>query len=178
MRRLPVGSVIGAVAGLVFVLANAGSLPAAAVFRAAGLVAFVLVVVSVVRGPVVPGPRPSRSALRTYWLCVAGEVVAIPLGALVIRSLDGPPELVVVWVVFVVGVHFLPFARAFGLPVFDRLAWTLIALAVAGGALTLAVDAGAGPWTAVAAGFVLLAAAATGPRATGPRATGRGKKLS
>jgi hypothetical protein len=166
MRRLPLGSVIGAVAGLVFVLANAGELPAAAAFRVAGVIAFVLVIVVLRRGPAPEPPQPSRTALRTYLLCVAGEVVAIPVGALVIRGLDGPSELVVVWVVFVVGVHFLPFARAFGLPVFGVLAWTLIVLAVAGGALTLAVDASAGPWTAVAAGFVLLGFAAAGPRLT------------
>jgi hypothetical protein len=164
MRRIPAGSVIGAIAGLVFVLANAGELPAAAAFRTAGVVAFVLVVVVVLRGPRAEPPRPSRGALRTYVLCVAAELVAVPVGALVIRTLDGPPELVVVWVVLVVGVHFLPFAWAFGLPVFGVLARTLIALALVGGALTLAVDAGAGPWTAVAAGFVLLGFAATGPR--------------
>lgn len=165
MRRLPVGSVIGAVAGLVFVLANAGELPAAAAFRIAGLITFVLVGIVLRRGPGTEPAHPSRTAMRTYLLCVAGEVVAIPVGALVLRTLDGPPELVVVWVVLVVGVHFLPFARAFGMPVFGLLAWTLIALAAAGGALTSAVDAGAGPWTAVAAGFVLLGFAATGPQA-------------
>jgi hypothetical protein len=166
MRRLPIGSVIGAVAGLVFVLANAGDLPAAAVIRIAGLVAFVLVLVLLLRGPVAEPPRPSPAALRTYGLCVVGEVVAIPVGALVIRALGGPSELVVVWVVFVVGLHFLPFARAFGLPVFDLLAWTLIALAVVGGVLTVTADAVAGRWTAVAAGFVLLGFAAAGPRLT------------
>ena len=83
-----------------------------------------------------------------------------------IRALGGPSELVVVWVVFVVGLHFLPFARAFGLPVFDLLAWTLIALAVVGGVLTVTADAVAGRWTAVAAGFVLLGFAAAGPRLT------------
>jgi hypothetical protein len=166
MRRLPLGSVIGAVAGLVFVLANAGDLPAATAWRIAGGLAFVLVIVVLRRSPVAEPPRPSRTALRTYGLCVLGEVVAIPVGALVIRAVDGPAELIVVWVVFVVGVHFLPFARAFGLPVFDLLAWALIALAVVGGVLTLAVDAVAGPWTAVLAGFVLLAFAAAGPRLT------------
>lgn len=173
MRRLPLGSVIGAVAGLVFVLANSGDLPAATAWRVAGVLAFVLVIVLLWRGPVAEPPRPSRTALRTYGLCVLGEVLAIPVGALVIRALDGPAELVVVWVVFVVGVHFLPFARAFGLPVFDLLAWTLIVLAVAGGVLTLAVDTVAGPWTAVLAGFVLLAFAGLGPRLASA-----GKKLS
>ncbi len=48
---------------------------------------------------------------------------------------------------------------------FALLARTLITLAVVGGALTPAVDATAGPWTAVAAGFVLLGFAAAGPRA-------------
>ncbi|HEV7655252.1 MAG TPA: hypothetical protein VGP36_11070 [Mycobacteriales bacterium] len=170
MRRLPIGSSIGSVAGLVFVLANAGGLPAAAVIRVAGLVALVLVLVLLLRRPVAAPPRPGRAALRTYGLCVVGEVVAIPVGALVVRSLGGPSELVVVWVVFVVGVHFLPFARAFGLPVFGLLAWTLIGLAVVGGALTLAADAAAGRWTAVAAGFVLLGFAAAGPRPAGPGA--------
>jgi hypothetical protein len=164
MRRLPLGSVIGAVAGLVFVLANAGELPAALAFRVAGLVVFGLVLVVLLRGPATAPPRPRPGALRTYVLCVVGEIVAIPVGAAVIRGLSGPPELIVVWVVFVVGVHFLPFARAFELPVFALLGWTLIVLALVGGALTLAVDATAGPWTAVIAGFVLLGFAAAGPR--------------
>ena len=177
MRRLPDGSVVGAVAGLVFVLADSGGLPAATALRSAGVVAFVLVIVLLRRGPAGEPPRPSRTALRPYWLCVLGGVVAIPLGALVIRTLDGPSELAVVWVVLVVGVHFLPFARAFGLPVFDLLARALSTVALVGGGLTLAVDAAAGPWTAVVAGFVLLAFAATGPRLS-RAARPPGKKLS
>lgn len=72
---------------------------------------FVLAVALLARSPAAAPPRPRPGALRTYLLCVAAEVVAIPVGALVIRALDRPSDLIVVWVVFVVGVHFLPFAR-------------------------------------------------------------------
>lgn len=99
--------------------------------------------------------------MRTYWLAVLAEVLAIPLGAQVINRVFDQPKLVVLWVVAVVGMHFLPFARAFCAPVFIPLSWTLIGLAAAGAALTVGVDTGFAAATAVLAGVVLLAFAAT-----------------
>jgi len=76
---------------------------------------------------------------------------------------------VLVWVVFVVGAHFLPFARAFHLPVFRWLSLSLVVVSVAGAvpALALGSETATG-WTAVAAGFILLGFSASGPRLIQP----------
>jgi hypothetical protein len=71
---------------------------------------------------------------------------------------------VLVWVVLVVGVHFLPFANAFHLPVFRWLAASLVVVALIGAVPTLATTSATAPgWTGVAAGFVLLSFSAAGP---------------
>ena len=176
MRGPRLGSLIGAIAGLVFVLVNAGAFdtPVDVVLRVLGVAVFAVVAWYGVlrRAAGRPGPEPSRGALRTYLICVAGEVVAIPLGAqLLVRVLDRP-QLTPVWVVLVVGVHFLPFARAFRVPLFRALGWSLVALALLGGALALTLTPLAVPAAAVAAGFVLLAFAALGATRPGPRSDG------
>jgi hypothetical protein len=75
------------------------------------------------------------------------------------------PELGVPWVALIVGVHFLPFAKAFRLPDFQPLAWTLIALALIGGVLAVAVGATAGAFVAgVLSGVALLVFAASSGR--------------
>ncbi|WP_344484087.1 hypothetical protein [Glycomyces endophyticus] len=166
------GSMIGAVGGLVFILVNAGGLPGPLplIVRIAGVIAFALVLWTVLRRPGVGGEPPSRSAMRTYWICVAAEVVAIPLGASVINNVFEQPDLTVCWVVLVVGAHFLPFARAFDAPVFTSLGWVLIGLAVAGGALALATGAVAAAATAVLAGAALFLFSAFGGRVREPAA--------
>ena len=166
MQGPRLGSLISAIAGLIFVLVNAGAFggPLDVVLRVLGVVVFAAVIWFAVlrRAAGRPGPEPSPGALRTYLICVGGEVVAIPLGAqLLIRVLDRP-QLTPVWVVLVVGVHFLPFARAFRVPLFRTLGWTLVGLALLGGVLALTLTPLAVPGAAVAAGFVLLAFAALG----------------
>ncbi len=82
------------------------------------------------------------------------------------------PDAVPVWVVFVVGAHFLPFARAFRLPVFLWLSLSLVVISVVGAVLALVFDSGtAAGWTAVAAGFVLMGFSAVGPRLNQPART-------
>ncbi|MQM24530.1 hypothetical protein [Glycomyces albidus] len=171
MQGERIGAMIGAVGGLVFILVNAGGLPGPLPVHAriAGAAAFALVLWLVLRRPPAAGEPPSRSALRTYWICVAAEVVAIPLGASVINNVLEQPDLTVCWVVLVVGAHFLPFARAFAAPVFTPLGWILVGLAVAGGALTLATSAVAAAATAVLAGAVLLGFSALGGRRSAAR---------
>jgi hypothetical protein len=154
------GSLVGAVAGLVFVLVNAGGLPGGTVLRAAGVIVFAVVVAAIVRSRV-ESPAPERSALRTYWTCVAAEVVAILVGAQVLTRLD-QPDLVLCWVVLVVGVHFVPFARAFRAPVFLPLGLALVALGVLGGVAVLADVDDAQLWAAVLAGLTLLGFAGWG----------------
>ncbi len=175
-----VGSLVGAVGGLLFVLVNAGELGAAALpLRVLGVVAFAAAVgFAVVRGAGPGGPAPSRSALRTYGWSVTAMVVAVVLGAQVLARVLDRPELTPVWVVFVVGAHFFPFARAFGVPLFASLAVVLMAVAVAGAVVALTATPLGVPAATVAAGFVLLGHAAAGAvverRRTRPAQGGRG----
>jgi hypothetical protein len=155
------GATIGAVAGLVFVLVNAGALPAAlaAAVRVAGVVAFVVAMVLVVRGTAGTGrvPHPPGRAWRVYWVAVGLEVLLLPLGSILLTR-AGRPELGVTWVALVVGVHFLPFASAFEVPVFRTLGWGMVTLAVIGAVLVLTVGAAAGAFVAgVLSGAALLA---------------------
>lgn len=160
------GSMIGAIGGVVFVLVNAGALgsPVSIVLRIVGVVVFVATIwYAVIRTrnhP--PGPRPPAEALRVYRLCVVAEVVAIPVGAQVLVRMFDRPDLTLVWVVFVVGVHFLPFARAFRVPLFTGLGAALVAVAVIGGLVTVTISPAGAPLAGVTAGFVLLAFAFVG----------------
>ena len=157
-----VGALIGAIAGLVFVLINAGAAagPWAWVLRGLGIVAFAGVLwVSVLRRERVPAdqPPPSASAWRVYWVMVAFEVVLLPVGVKLLVRLDHP-ELTVPWVALIVGVHFLPFARAFEAPVFRVLGLVLIGLAVVGGVLGLRAGADVATLVAgIGSGIALLA---------------------
>lgn len=172
MRTLPLGSVVGSVAGLVFVLVNAGAVPGALVWRIVGVVAFAAVVWFVVRGPQLTPAPPSREALRTYGVSVVAMLVALPVGGSVITNVLDKPDAVLVWVVFVVGAHFLPFARAFHLPVFLWLSLSLVVVSVVGAVPALAFDSEtAAGWTAVAAGFILLGFSAVGPHLNQPAQT-------
>jgi len=167
-----IGALVGSIGGLVFILVNAGGLPGPAplIARCLGVAAFAFVVwYAVLRprpGRAETGPPP-REAMRVYWICVGAMGLAIPLGAAAINNVLDLPELTVCWVVLVVGAHFLPFAKAFEAPVFAPLAWTLMALAVLGGTLTLALAVQAAAWAAVLAGAALLGFSALGARTGG-----------
>ncbi len=170
MPGIRIGALVGALGGLLFVLINAGTLPAqfAAPVRGLGALAFAFVLWRAVLKPphTIPATPPSPGAWRVYWNCVLAGALAIPIGANLLNRVL--PQLTVLWVVFVVGAHFLPFARAFTAPVFTPLAWTLMGLAAAGAALTLTVWPAAPGSVAVLAGFVLLGFSASG---TGPRSS-------
>lgn len=173
MRTRPIGSIIGAIGGVVFVLVNAGAVPASLVWRITAAVAFAAIGWFVVlRGPEIGQAPPSHPAMRTYWTSVAALVVAIPVGAAVISNVLNKPNAVLVWVVFVVGVHFLPFSRAFGLPVFGWLSVSLILVAAGSAVPALAYNSAvAAGWSGVVAGFVLPFFAGVGPRLTRRTAT-------
>jgi hypothetical protein len=155
------GALIGAIAGLVFILINAGALPRgwSLGLRGAGTTLFVAVLwVSVLRrdGEHPDQPSPTAPAWRVYWSMVAFEVVLLTVGVHVLTRL-GRPELTVPWVALIVGVHFLPFARAFGAAVFRVLGLVLIVLAALGGCLAVLVGQDAGTLTAgVGSGIALL----------------------
>lgn len=168
-----IGALIGSIGGLVFIVVNAGQLPepTGLVVRLAGVAAFLVVVwFGVIRPGAGPASasRPSRQAMRVYWICVLAEVISIPVGANVINRVFHRPDLVVLWVVAVVGAHFIPFAKAFHAPVFTWLSWTLIALAALGALAGVTVSPQAAPWTAVLAGVALLAFGLFGSRIRRP----------
>lgn len=154
-----VGSMIGAIGGLVFVLVNAGPLgaPLSLVLRVLGGLVFVSTVwFAVIRSRSVDSGPPPRSAMRVYAISVVAELVAIVVGAQILVRVLHRPELSLVWVVFVVGVHFIPFSRAFGLARFAVLGVALMVTALIGGLITVLVTPLGSPWTGVVAGFVLL----------------------
>ena len=161
-----IGSLIGALGGLVFVILNASALSSeiSIVLRIVAVVVFAVTIWYAVirRRNEQTEQRPPASALRVYWICVAAEVAAIPLGAQVLMRVFKQPDLTPVWVVFVVGVHFLPFARAFQVPLFAALGAALVVVAVIGGLVTVAVSPLGASWAGVVAGFVLLAFAVLG----------------
>lgn len=154
-------ALIGLTFGAVFVFVNAGALPHPwpVIARVVGGV----LVVGAIWFGLVKQPAhlitASRAQARTYWAAVVAEVIAIPVGALVLNRLLHRPHLVVVWVVFVVGAHFLP-ARAFGGHDWFLLGLLLVGLAVVGGILTETVDHTWASATAVLAGAALLTFAA------------------
>ena len=162
--RLP--ALIGTAFGLLFVLINAGALPAPwpLPVRVAGVVLALAVLARVLIGPVAPAPRPAPSAMRTYWRWVGIEGLAIFAGTFLLGRI-GLGEFGVLWVIAVVGVHFLPFATAFGRRAYAVLGGVLIALAVVGALLAVLFGATGAGVAGVAAGLVLLAFAATFGRA-------------
>lgn len=137
------GSLIGAVFGLIFVLANTDALPPGlgTVLRVLGVVAFVAVLIALRRPPRPAAvARPASSGFRRgYWLVVAGEVVAIAVG---LALLNGPlhaPQAAVAWISFVVGAHFIGLAVVWKQPFFHWLGASILLCGAIG--LVLAVAA-------------------------------------
>lgn len=160
MRGQNTGSLTISLGGMLFVLINAETFPTDVgwLVRFLGVLAFGLVLWQAFRTPKrgkAPN-RPSPAAWRTFAISVALMWVAIPLGANLLSQQFNLPQLIVLWVVFMVGAHFLPFASVFTAPLFVSLAWTLMGLAAVGVVLTLTVWPTAPSVMAVLAGFVLL----------------------
>lgn len=168
MQSRPLGSIVGVIAGLAFVLINAGSVPWSPVWRIAAVVAAAAIVwFVIVNGPEVTHAPAGREAVRTYGFAVTGMVVAIVLGASFIGNVLEAPDTVPIWVVFCVGAHFWPFASAFALPVFRVLAAALMLVALVGAVIVpFTPDDSTAGSVAVIAGFVLLAFSDIGPRLT------------
>ncbi|MGE2723306.1 GNAT family N-acetyltransferase [Mycolicibacterium pulveris] len=157
MRLSRVFAAVCIVFGVVFVLVNAGGLPSPwdVAARIAGVA---LAIAAVARMLLSRAPEENWSgSARTYWVAVAVEVAAIPVGATILTRVLDQPDLVVVWVVFVVGAHFLP-ARAFGIGRYAELGFVLMLLALISTAGYLIADIGWAP----AAGAVLAGAALLG----------------
>ena len=163
------GSLIGGIFGLIYVEVNAGSLPghwAAALRITAGAVfAGLAALLALAAGPRPPAGPAARSGFgKGYWLVVAGEAAAIPVGAALISGPGGLQNAAVAWVSVVVGVHFVVLAAIWRLPLFGYLGVAMALCGIAGlsaaaACASVAVVAGTG---GVLPGALLLAAGSWG----------------
>src|SRR5690606_41371744 len=121
-----------------FVMINAGALPEPwpVVLHAAGILAAATALWLALRRDPVEAPTPDQQSIRAYWTVVIAEAIAIPLGAIALNTIFDRPELVVLWVVFVVGARLLP-ARRFGIPGLRLLGGALNVIAAADPRCTL-----------------------------------------
>jgi hypothetical protein len=67
---------------------------------------------------------------RAYWRIVAAEAAACLLGAAVLAA-TGQAAYIAAWILLVVGIHFLPLSRLFGIAELYPAGWGLAAVAVA-----------------------------------------------
>lgn len=173
------GSVIGSVFGLVFVLVNTGSVPApvGALLRVLAVAAFIAVLLAARRPGSSTSTVPAGGGFgRRYWLVVAAEVVAIFAG---LALLNGPldrPKAGVAWVTVVVGAHFLALAVVWRQALFTWLGGALLACGTAGLVLAAvsAPQAAVDLMGGVLPGAILLGFSLWGSRSPGaaaPRAS-------
>lgn len=153
------GGLVGLAGGLVFVLSYSdplGTIASSFAEVAAVALAITAVVLLFVR-PVALGSlaRPRALAVLVYLACVAGEVVLIGVGS---RALGdaGAGELRPALIAAVVGLHFLPFAWAFGERMFTLLGGVVAVLGAAGLATGALGVPRAAEVSAALAGFAML----------------------
>ena len=103
-----------------------------------------------------PLAQPAPRAGFVYGASVVGMLVVIWVGARLLAATDRA-ELVPAVVASAVGLHFLPFARAFRAPVFWSLGAVLALLGAAGLVLGLAGLTAAAPGAGVLAGIARIA---------------------
>ena len=153
------GGLVGLAGGLVFVPSYSdplGTIASSFADVAATALALTAVVLLFVR-PAALGPlvRPRALAVLTYLACVAGEVILIGLGSRLLTD-AGAAELRPALIAAVVGLHFLPFAWAFGERMFYLLGGVVAALGGAGLGMGAIGVPRAAEVAAVAAGFAML----------------------
>jgi hypothetical protein len=167
MSPRKLGSLIGAIFGLIFVLANTGAFPSGVgmTLRAIAGLAFAVVLVAALRRPGAPATEPLDSRTlggafgRGYWLVVAAEVVAIVGGLAVLNGPLDAPQAAVAWIATVVGAHFFALGVVWAQPFFHWLGGALLLCGLIGlvlaaaGASEAPIDAVAG----VLPGALLLA---------------------
>ena len=129
------GALVGVAGGLVFVLTYAAPLgtavhvvTAVAAVALASLVLLRLYVRPAALGPLRP---PRRAALAVYAACVVGELALIAVGSRLLADHGHAAERPAL-IAAVVGLHFLPFAWAFGERMFFPMGAALVVLGVAG----------------------------------------------
>lgn len=149
MPREKIGSLIGGMFGLIFVLVNTGSFPGpiALILRIVAAAVFVGIVVALARVPPARLPDISKQGGfgRGYWVVVAVEVVAIFGGLRIITGVLNRPDAAVAWIALVVGVHFFALARVWHLSFFTVLAAGLTVCGLVG----LVIAFGGGPEVAI-----------------------------
>jgi hypothetical protein len=153
------GTIIGAAGATAFVLANRGALtsPWPTVATLTWVVVFLAYVWFVFGAPRVFGemaPLGWRAGI-TYLGSVVGMLVLIRLGTLLLddaSSVGLRPALIVV----AVGLHFLPFAKAFHTPMFVTLGSLMTVLGATGLVLGRLWDERAAAASAVVTGIVML----------------------
>lgn len=154
------GALIGVVGGLVFIFSYAPPLAAAVSIAAkiAGIGLALMALFDLYVRPTSLGSfrEPTRAARLVYGCCVAGELAAIAVGSRLLASL-GHADLRPALIAGVVGVHFLPFAWAFGERRFYRLGMALLVLGCIGLVAGYAGIAHAAEAAAVLSGLVMLA---------------------
>ena len=158
------GSLVGLAGGLTFVGSYSpalGPVVSTAAWAAGLALALAALVAHYVR-PVALGPldRPRPLGLAVYGVCVVAEVVLIAAGSGALAA-AGRSELRPALVATVVGLHFIPFAWAFGERMFLPLGAAVAALGAAGLLTGGLLDVPrAAETVAVLAGLVLLATGA------------------
>lgn len=153
------GGMVGLIGGVVFVLSYSAPLgTVVSSFTRVACIALALtaIVLLFVR-PAALGPlaRPRPIAVLVYLACVVGEVVLIGIGSRMLTD-AGAAELRPALIAAVVGLHFLPFAWAFGERMFTLLG-AIVAVLGAAGLVGGALGAiSAAEVSAVAAGLAML----------------------
>ena len=153
------GPIIGAVGASVFVHANRHQLPhaasiAAVVLWTAALAASLWAVYLMPRRFPPPRPLPRRAGW-VYLSSVVVMIAVIQAGRAILHTAERP-DVAPAIIVIAVGLHFLPFARAFRTPMFARLGIVMTALGGMGLLLGLAWTATAAAAAAVTSGLVML----------------------
>ncbi|QCR18371.1 hypothetical protein C1N71_01970 [Agrococcus sp. SGAir0287] len=155
-----VGAIVGVAGGLVFVLANLAWAPPP---LAIGLrvVAVCLAVATLaalfVRPRALGAPAPvGVGAWWVYLASVVGMLALIALARLALTA-TGREAAIPVAIAVAVGLHFLPFARAFHERHFLDLGVALVGLGGVGTVVAIVVGAPGGEAAAVAVGLVMLA---------------------
>ncbi|GAA2812645.1 hypothetical protein GCM10010505_43420 [Kitasatospora aburaviensis] len=137
VKRNQVARLIGAIFGLVFVLANAAALPSAVgiPLRALAVLAFLWLFIALRRdrpAAVATGPATAATFGRGYRVVVAAEVVAGLGGLIVLNPVLHLPRASVGWIAAVVGLHFFGLAVVWRMPSVHVLAALLTACGAAG----------------------------------------------
>ena len=100
-------------------------------------------------------PPLAPGAMRVYGVAVVVMLLLFPVTRLLARAVDAPTAQIAL-VAAVVGGHFLPFARAFGAPVFRWIGGSMLTLGLIGALLAVLGTPAAGPAGAAAAGAAML----------------------